>query len=152
MSDEVFTYTCKNGHTFESGNKIRAFCPECASNVRRITQTQSAIDASTTRKIAIKQPINRKETTPPVPVKRTPTTKKTVSKPAPKPRPKVPAQTTKSLAAPTANQPLRRKNPGKKAIPTMAKKVTTTTKQKNQNQNVPEPFASRMMRMAGIHR
>lgn len=145
MADETFTFTCAHGHTFESGNRIRAFCPECGTSTRRAatppTAGAPAPDRSAdpsprrTKVTKIVSPPTHKE--PPVPSTKKPAAP--ARKPAPparKPAPKTPPPPLNQAKAPRRAQPL------------VAKKHVTTTKQRLEKAAEAETMFTRMRRLA----
>ena len=163
MPDE-FRFTCPNGHSFVSSNRIRAFCPECGSNTRRNASSKPDPTPSPTankKGITIKRPVVKTKEPPKPPVKESPTpsTKKETPASVPTKRTNATASgsahTTRkpgssSNSRPSSKQtakPLSQRKPPTKSSPKIARKVPRTTKQANTDVQV-ETMFTRMRRHA----
>lgn len=148
MADE-FRFTCSNGHSWVSSNKIRSFCPECGKSTRRVTAPSEPSDSDKTttkaRTISIKQ-VKKKQAPPPVKEPLNVPTRKATSKPANKPAPSARKPVTRK---PASAGPLTQRKVTKTARknPVVGRKVPRTTKQSGKTSEDSTMF-SRMRKMA----
>lgn len=152
MADE-FRFTCAEGHSWVSSNKIRSFCPECGKSTRRVAATSTSdedMPKDKPRAITVKHVTRPKAKTTPEetqsqPPKETPkvpaTRKPPARKPATKPAPKT---TVARKAAP----PLTQRKVAKRVSPPVAKKMPRTTRQAASKVKEEETMFTRMRKMA----
>ena len=146
MADE-FRFTCGEGHSWVSSNKIRSFCPECGKSTRRVAASSGSDDDKPKEKpraISIKHVTRPKSQLPPeppkepdkVPVKRTPPPRKPAKK------------TASPNAARKSSPPLTQQRVAKRVSPPVAKKMPRTTKQVASKTKEEETMFTRMRKMA----
>ncbi len=150
---DEFRFSCPNGHSFISSNRIRAFCPECGTSVRRVASTpeQSPAKPAKPKTLTVKKIVHKQAPQPqkeePLPTSKT--TRKPPSKATQKPR-NAPAKppsrtTTKSKSAPT--KILAQKRVASKSAPRVATKIPRTTKQSTKTADQ-ETMYTRVRRLA----
>ena len=160
MPDE-FRFTCPNGHSFVSSNRIRAFCPECGSNTRRNASAKPDPTPSPTankKGITIKRPVvktkepptpsTKKETPPSVPTRKRATTAAN-SRGSSRGHTQNRTQSSKPSQSQSRSHttPLTQRKPPTKSSPKIARKVPRTTKQANTDVQA-ETMFTRMRRHA----
>ena len=152
MADE-FRFTCSEGHTWVSSNKIRSFCPECGKSTRRVSSPPGGKPPSSTnpgdppqpknlsiKHVKVKKPTPPKTTKPPDPHKEEP---KLPTRRAPQKPPQKPPQKTPSKGGPLTQK----KAPTTRKGPIVGKKIPRTTKQSSKSAAEDTMF-SRMRKMA----
>jgi type IV secretory pathway VirB10-like protein len=148
VADE-FRFTCGEGHSWVSANKIRSFCPECGKSTRRVAALPGSDEDKPKEKpraISIKHVTRPKSQPPPeppkepdkVPAKRNPPPRKPATKSAP------PKTTVARKSAP----PLTQQRVAKRVSPPVAKKMPRTTKQVASKTKEEETMFTRMRKQA----